>query len=67
VTLLLLLRRQVMMLVNFIPDVAIIDPITSVLPLVFVIGVTAIKQAYEDYKVGQGRLHPFGPAARVRR
>eukprot|EP00043_Microstomoeca_roanoka_P007675 m.74086 g.74086 ORF g.74086 m.74086 type:complete len:1280 (-) comp13926_c0_seq1:27-3866(-) len=39
-----------MMLVAFIPDVAVIDPITSVLPLVFVIGVTAIKQAYEDYQ-----------------
>eukprot|EP01147_Barroeca_monosierra_P001443 gene1443-4603_t len=39
-----------MMIIAYIPGVAVIDPITSVLPLVFVIGVTAIKQAYEDYQ-----------------
>ncbi|EGD82884.1 hypothetical protein PTSG_12035 [Salpingoeca rosetta] len=39
-----------MMIIAYIPGVAVIAPITSVLPLVFVIGVTAIKQAYEDYR-----------------
>eukprot|EP00049_Salpingoeca_infusionum_P018794 m.358787 g.358787 ORF g.358787 m.358787 type:complete len:1200 (+) comp18288_c0_seq1:276-3875(+) len=40
----------VMMLLNFIPGVAILSPITSILPLSFVISVTAIKQGYEDYR-----------------
>ena len=31
-----------------IPGIAPLTPITSILPLVFVITVTAIKQAYED-------------------
>ncbi|EDQ88256.1 uncharacterized protein MONBRDRAFT_26477 [Monosiga brevicollis MX1] len=47
------LFEQFQRIANFyflIPGVAIIEPITSVLPLLFVIGVTAIKQAYEDYK-----------------
>ncbi len=34
-----------------IPGLAPYTPVTSVLPLVFVIGVTAVKQAYEDYQV----------------
>jgi hypothetical protein len=34
-----------------IPGLAPYTPITSVLPLVFVISVSAVKQAYEDYQV----------------
>ncbi len=37
-------------LFNQIPGLSPFSPITSVLPLLFVIGVTAIKQAFEDYK-----------------
>ncbi|KJE93765.1 ATPase [Capsaspora owczarzaki ATCC 30864] len=36
-------------LIQLIPGVAPVSPLTSILPLVFVVGVTAIKQAYEDY------------------
>jgi hypothetical protein len=31
--------------------VAVISPLASLMPLAVVIGVTAIKQAYEDYQV----------------
>jgi hypothetical protein len=36
------------MIIALIPGVSPTTPITSVLPLVFVISVTAVKQAYED-------------------
>eukprot|EP00055_Hartaetosiga_balthica_P010544 m.45368 g.45368 ORF g.45368 m.45368 type:complete len:1297 (-) comp7215_c1_seq2:20-3910(-) len=39
----------IMMIIALIPGIAVISPLTSVLPLVFVISVTALKQAYEDY------------------
>lgn len=34
-----------------IPDISPVTPVTSILPLVFVISMTAVKQAWEDYKV----------------
>eukprot|EP00048_Salpingoeca_helianthica_P015043 m.224745 g.224745 ORF g.224745 m.224745 type:complete len:1261 (-) comp16540_c0_seq1:52-3834(-) len=40
----------VVMIIALIPGLAPYTPVTSVLPLVFVIGVTAVKQAYEDYQ-----------------
>ena len=38
-----------MAIIVCIPSVASVDPYTSVMPLIFVLGVTAIKEAIEDY------------------
>eukprot|EP01119_Soliformovum_irregulare_P019079 TRINITY_DN5979_c0_g1_i1.p1 TRINITY_DN5979_c0_g1~~TRINITY_DN5979_c0_g1_i1.p1 ORF type:complete len:1154 (-),score=316.94 TRINITY_DN5979_c0_g1_i1:278-3739(-) len=40
----------IIMVISFIPSIAPVSPITSILPLVFVLGVTAVKEAYEDTK-----------------
>jgi phospholipid-transporting ATPase len=34
---------------TLVPQISPLTPVTSILPLVFVLGVTAIKEAYEDY------------------
>eukprot|EP00002_Diphylleia_rotans_P003086 TRINITY_DN12068_c0_g1_i3.p1 TRINITY_DN12068_c0_g1~~TRINITY_DN12068_c0_g1_i3.p1 ORF type:complete len:1169 (+),score=197.15 TRINITY_DN12068_c0_g1_i3:63-3569(+) len=40
----------VVILIQLIPNVSPIFPITSILPLVFVLTITAIREGYEDYK-----------------
>ena len=37
------------MVVNLIPAVSPVQPVTSILPLVFVVAVAMIKEAVEDY------------------
>lgn len=37
------------MVVNLIPGVAPVQPVTSIIPLVFVVGVAMVKEAVEDW------------------
>jgi phospholipid-transporting ATPase len=39
----------IVMVVNLIPGVAPVQPVTSIIPLVFVIGVAMVKEAVEDW------------------
>lgn len=43
-------------LVELIPNVSPLTPLASIFPLVFVVGVTAIKDAYEDIVRSQTKL-----------
>lgn len=38
----------IIVIITFIPEISPLTPWTSVLPLAFVLGVTALKEAYED-------------------
>jgi hypothetical protein len=50
-----------LLVLQFIPFISSLTPITTAVPLIGVLALTAIKDAYDDF-VSNGRLHPQHPA-----